>query len=132
MSSLTKGSPSPNPKLLLLIVRHLFTKFKHQEIETFMEKHYKSRGAQTLVDPNPPTPLTVASKSSTSMTLGVTIFSRINTAILLPTFTSKSKLEWLNKITPNESGKIWHTQFARKWYGADPNPLSLGGLPDQR
>jgi len=64
------------------------------------QKHYKSQEAQTPVDPNPPTPLTVASKSSTSMTLGVTIFSRINCAILSPTFTSKSTLEGLNKINP--------------------------------
>ena len=38
-----------------------------------MEKHYKSQEAQIQVDSNPPTPLTVASKSSTSMTSGVII-----------------------------------------------------------
>jgi hypothetical protein len=32
-------------------------KFKHQETETFMKKHYKSHKAQTPVDPNPSTPL---------------------------------------------------------------------------
>ena len=71
MSSLTKASPSPNTKLYCL-VHHLFAKFKHQETETFKKKHYKSQEAQTPVDPNSPTPLIVAFKSSTSMTSDVT------------------------------------------------------------
>jgi hypothetical protein len=51
------------------------------------------------------------------MTSGVTIFSRINTAILSSTFTSKSTCQ---------------TRVAREWHGANPNPLGLAGLPDQR
>lgn len=56
--------------------------------------------AATPVEPKPPAPRSVSSRSSHSTTSGVMICSRINCATRSPTLTSKSSLPWLKRITP--------------------------------
>ena len=57
-------------------------------------------GPETPVDPKPPAPLSVASRSSTSTTSGVVMRSRISCATRSPARTSKSVSAWLKRITP--------------------------------
>ena len=69
------------------------------------------------VEPNPPLPLVVLSKSSTSMTSGITILSRMSCATRSPALTAKSWSEWLKMESgPYINGVLPCQTWPRSWH----------------